>query len=396
MMGTRTYFFLTHRKKAREKTTMMMGSSCSGSCSRRRRPLPLLSWLALVSFSLSTLQHCHSFVVTTTTSTNTIANSKTNSSRRTTAFPECWSTKRRFPHFESNTGTRLRSLASSSTTATLSDAVVVSTPIKVQQQQQQQQHQGEPSATTTPPPTATQLRDELVALAGCLSTSNATQIARIEYLINTLETLYERPLTVDFFKTVAIMPTWRLILSTSQLTSKSTNHVSPLQFRLRGITQRGGDDEPVVDPRRKKTDTTLTTTVAWDYAEQADGRFGCSGTFALRTSYRMPPGSTRLQPIVVSENDTTTPPPVLRLAKGSDLPSDVSTIVALLRRSVPVELFEPVSSSHVVEAVDVTYVDAHVKICRYSGGGTMMEGVRNVYVRQQQLGPPLPIATTTK
>jgi hypothetical protein len=50
----------------------------------------------------------------------------------------------------------------------------------------------------------------------------------------------------------------------------------------------------------------------------------------------------------------------------------------LLRRSVPVELFEP-TTSH--DAIDVTYVDALVKICRYSAGGTM-EGVRNVYVRQ--------------
>jgi hypothetical protein len=279
---------------------------------------------------------------------------------------------------------------------------------------------------TTNPPTAV-LRDELVALLGELSASNATQIGRVEYLINTLEGRYTNPLTVDFFRTIAIEPSWRLILSTSQLQqqqspppgaeSTMTRAVSPRQFRLRGLWQQGQEEEQVqssndIDDdqdsngtstsnnnKRRRRQQFLTTTARWDYSDQADGTFGCSGTFTWRAAYQMPAQSTRLDRFQSSVD-----PPVLRLQKGSALPTDVSAVVKLLHRSIPAELLllgryddgttttttttQQQQQQHL--AVDTTYVDATLKIVRYSSSITLhqLDGVRNVFVRQPPPPPP--------
>jgi hypothetical protein len=272
-----------------------------------------------------------------------------------------------------------------STIATTTSAEDTSPSSRASQQQQlQQQPPSEssllgPSSSPSSPPSlptiATNeiLRNELVDLLSYLVASNRTQIQRVEDLINTLEGRYTNPiLTVDFFETIAIDPSWQLILSTSQLTTAVSQQnstvvgaggVSPRQFRLRGLTQQGNS-----------TAKSLTTMAMWEYSEYANGIFDCSGSFAICSLYRMTPQSTRMDQFQMANQ------PVLRLQKGSKLPSDVPRIVQLLHRSMPAELLDMMTIHNVI--VDTTYVDAVMKIVRYSGPN-QMEGIRNVFVRNK-------------
>jgi hypothetical protein len=128
----------------------------------------------------------------------------------------------------------------------------------------------------------------------------------------------------------------------------------------------------------------------WGYAEQADGRFGCSGTFALRTFYRMPAGSTRLQPIVDDVDDTTPPPGQrFRLAVGR---VDHCCLVASVRATRIIRRNRTIIARRrscrrdvrrrACQDLSVQWWYKYDGGCAYSGGTNMMEGVRNVYVRQ--------------
>jgi hypothetical protein len=61
---------------------------------------------------------------------------------------------------------------------------------------------------------------------------------------------------------------------------------------------------------------------------------------------------------------------------GQTLPKDASKLVGLLFNSMPLELFDPNRLQ-----MDVTYLDAELRIVRYTGGSGKLEGVRNIFVR---------------
>ena len=57
------------------------------------------------------------------------------------------------------------------------------------------------------------------------------------------------------------------------------------------------------------------------------------------------------------------------------MPKDVETLVGLIHRAMPKEMFDP--NDH---AMDTTYLDGDLRIVRYSGA--KFEGVRDIFIRR--------------
>jgi hypothetical protein len=185
-------------------------------------------------------------------------------------------------------------------------------------------------------------------------TGQEQEFRRVEELVNTLEDQYQPAQTLSFLN-FALQGDWQLLFSTNL--SGSPN---PAKFRLRELYQTTVCDG---------LEGLLTTEATWDLAQQGDAVFDASGTFSVVCPYRINQGAR----MIVSLQDH-----VLKLAPGSVVPDDVEGLVGLLHRSMPKELFDP--SEH---GVDPTYLDADMKIVRYTG--PRLEGVRDIFIRRGSL-----------
>ncbi|KAL7556750.1 hypothetical protein ACA910_008086 [Epithemia clementina (nom. ined.)] len=218
-------------------------------------------------------------------------------------------------------------------------------------------------------------KSELLALLPSM-TGQAHEYRRVEILVNTLESLYQPVQTLDFWNLLQ-QGEWQLLFSTNMVNNQKTKGiVNPLVFRMRELyhtmqcAQRKGN---------------WTTHVVWDLADEVPGRFDCTGTFTVQSSYEMAPqGSARFAWTLQDH--------VLQPAKGQKrLPHDCQALVGLLYRAMPTQVFDP--SNH---SADTTYVDATLKILRYTG--PQHEGVRDIWIRRGalQINPTSTTTTTAK
>jgi hypothetical protein len=110
----------------------------------------------------------------------------------------------------------------------------------------------------------------------------------------------------------------------------------------------------------------VTNTALWDLAENDEGVFDATGTFAVKCSYVINQGA-RMSMQLDGH--------VLKPSRGSKIPTNVQALVGLLYRAMPTELFDP--NGH---AMDTTYLDADLKIVRMTG--PKFEGVRDIFIRR--------------
>jgi hypothetical protein len=200
----------------------------------------------------------------------------------------------------------------------------------------------------------TQLREELVDLLGRM-TGQAEEYRRVEVLVNALEEVYQPAQTLQFFN-FAAQGVWQLLFSTNLAGTPN-----PAKFRLRELTQH---------KRPAGLSGQVTNTAVWDFAQEQPGIFDVTGTFSVECSYNVTQGS-RME-LQLDDHR-------LELSKGSKVPQDVQKLVSLLHRSMPKELFDPTELF-----ADTTYLDADVKIVRYTG--RRMEGVRDIFLRVRPAG----------
>ena len=183
--------------------------------------------------------------------------------------------------------------------------------------------------------------------------SDPDEVQRVEDLINILESRYTPPATLGFLNTCTAGD-WQFLFTTKR--QRSPPH--PNQFRLRELVQ-------TITPSAQKGN--LTTTATWDLAEHTPGHFGTTGTFKVHSPYTLPVGGARM----VLPVDP--PDHMLQITSGP-VPTDPSATVGYLFRSLPASLFD--ASDH---GVDTTYMDATVRMVRYSGA--TLEGVRDIFMR---------------
>jgi len=197
-----------------------------------------------------------------------------------------------------------------------------------------------------------ELKSRLLDLVPRMTGTNRDEIRTVEGLVNALEQKYEPVQTLQFLNLV-LQGEWQLIFSTNL--SSSSN---PAKFRLRELTQTIKCDG---------LEGRVSNLATWDLAQQTDLIFDATGTFEVQCSYQINQGGARM---VLELQDH-----VLKPARGSAVPADVPKLVGTLHRAMPKELFDP--SEH---AVDTTYVDADVRIARYTG--PRLEGVRDIFIRK--------------
>ena len=172
----------------------------------------------------------------------------------------------------------------------------------------------------------------------------------VESYVNELEDRYTPVQTLGFLN-LAMSGDWQLLFSTNLSGLPKSN------FRLRELFQR-----------IKSNDLTGTVVneATWDFAENHNGFFDCSGSFTIKCSYSINQGARML----VTLDDH-----VLALAKGSAVPQDFQSLVGLLHRAIPTELFDP--SEH---AIDTTYLDGDLRIVRMTG--PRFEAERDIFIRR--------------
>ena len=112
----------------------------------------------------------------------------------------------------------------------------------------------------------------------------------------------------------------------------------------------------------------MTNIALWDFAE--DGvTFDATGTFSVKCSYSIHQGA-RMS-MKVDDH-------IIEPFRNSKIPKDVPSLVGLLHRAMPTELFDP--NDH---AMDTTYLDGDVRIIRMTG--TQFEGVRDIFIRRDSI-----------
>ena len=174
----------------------------------------------------------------------------------------------------------------------------------------------------------------------------------VESYVNLLEDKYSSIQTIDFLN-LAMSGDWQLLFSTNLMGRPNR------KLRLTELVQKIEADG---------FNGTLTNLATWDYAED-EAAFDASGNFNIKCSYSINQGAR----MVIDLDDHE-----LRLAKGSNVPSDVPEVVGLLNRAIPKEMFDP--NNH---AMDTTYLDADLRIVRLTG--PVHEGVRNIFMRKDTL-----------
>jgi hypothetical protein len=197
------------------------------------------------------------------------------------------------------------------------------------------------------------VKDRLVDLLPRM-TGQDEEFRTVESYVNTLEEDYQAAQTLDFLN-FAMQGEWQLLFSTNMAGTPN-----PAKFRLRELIQR---------VECNQLEGMVTNEVLWDLAEEGDGDFDVTGTFSVQCSYEINQGARML----LSLEDH-----VLKPSRGSKIPQDVQALVGLLHRAMPKELFDP--SEH---AADTTYLDANLKIVRYTG--PRLEGVRDIFIRRGAL-----------
>lgn len=183
-------------------------------------------------------------------------------------------------------------------------------------------------------------------------TGSDEEYRSVESYVNLLEDKYSSIQTIDFLN-LAMSGDWQLLFSTNLMGRPNR------KLRLTELVQKIEADG---------FNGTLTNLATWDYAED-EATFDASGNFNIKCSYSINQGAR----MVIDLDDHE-----LRLAKGSNVPSDVPEVVGLLNRAIPKELFDP--NNH---AMDTTYLDADLRIVRLTG--PTHEGVRNIFMRKDTL-----------
>ena len=193
----------------------------------------------------------------------------------------------------------------------------------------------------------TRLLDLLPRMLG-----TSEEFRAVESYVNSLEARYTPVQTLGFLN-LAMTGEWQLLFSTNLSGGPKPN------FRLREMFQRVESNS--TDPLKG----TVANEVFWELAEDSSN-FDASGTFTALCNYEINQGSR----MIMSLGENT-----LRLAKGSAVPKDVETLVGLIHRAMPKEMFDP--NDH---AMDTTYLDGDLRIVRYSGA--KFEGVRDIFIRR--------------
>ena len=176
----------------------------------------------------------------------------------------------------------------------------------------------------------------------------------VERYVNALEERYQPVQTLQFMN-MAMQGDWQLLFSTNLAGTPN-----PFKFRLCKLVQT---------IECNKLEGIMTNEARWDLAEDADGNFDARGTFKIKCSYEINQGAR----MIMKLEDH-----ILQPAQGSKIPRDVQGLVGLLHRAMPKELFDP--SEH---AVDTTYLDADLRIVRYTG--PQFERTRDIFIRASAL-----------
>ena len=177
----------------------------------------------------------------------------------------------------------------------------------------------------------------------------AEEFKMVESYVNVLEDRYTPVQTLDFLN-LAMAGEWQLLFSTNLSSGPKPN------FRLRELFQRvnASSLEGIVENH-----------AAWDLADDGS-TFDSFGSFTAKCSYSINQGAR----MVLNLEDH-----VLELGKGSAVPKDIETLIGLLHRAMPKELFDP--NDH---AMDTTYLDGDLRIVRMTG--PRFEGVRDIFFRR--------------
>jgi hypothetical protein len=198
---------------------------------------------------------------------------------------------------------------------------------------------------------ATKISQQLLNLLSTMK-GQASELQQVEQWIQELEEAYQPPQTLGFFNWAQSGP-WQFQFSTQFL-----NITQRRSFRLRQVRQ---------DLKCHDFQGNITNTCLWELCQNDDGHFDCRGSFHIAGNYTLTSnGRLVWHPDSVERT--------LHLSPGSARPNNASQLVHWLQRSLAKELFDPTQ-----HAVDTTYLDANVRIVRYSG--PRFEGVRNVFVR---------------
>lgn len=176
----------------------------------------------------------------------------------------------------------------------------------------------------------------------------------VESYVNALEEAYVPAQTLEFFN-FAMTGEWQLLFSTNLL---SAGCGPKPNFRLRELLQR-------VESNQLRGD--LVNVALWDLAEDGGMTFDVTGTFSVKCTYQIHQGAR----MVVNLEDL-----ILEPSMGSNIiPSDVPSLVGMLHRAMPKEMFDP--NDH---AMDTTYLDGDLRIVRLTG--PKFEGVRDIFMRR--------------
>ena len=199
-------------------------------------------------------------------------------------------------------------------------------------------------------------------------TGQESEFRQVESLVNQLEEAYQPVQTLDFLNLLQ-QGDWQLLFSTNL----AATHPNPQRFRLRELYQT---------VTCQNLQGTVATKAQWDLAEHGDGQFRATGTFTVQNTYEIQ------QALGAGRMLLTLQDHVLEPANGSEIPQDVPALVGLLHRSMPKELFD--ASEH---AVDTTFLDADLKIVRYTG--PRFEGTRDIFIRRGSWTIDPSLSTTT-
>jgi hypothetical protein len=195
-----------------------------------------------------------------------------------------------------------------------------------------------------------EIKQELLDLLPKM-TGQEEEFRKVESLVNALEEQYMPAQTLGFLN-MAMAGEWQLLFSTNL-----AGGGNPAKFRLRELFQR---------IETNNLEGTITNQALWDLAEDEDGIFDATGTFAAVCSYKINQGAR----MVVDLDEH-----ILKPTTGSKIPKDVPELVGRLHKAMPKEMFDP--QDH---AIDTTYLDADMRIVRMTG--PRLEGVRDIFIRR--------------
>ena len=181
-------------------------------------------------------------------------------------------------------------------------------------------------------------------------TGTSEEFKLIEQYVNALEDKFVAPQTLDFLN-IAIAGEWQFLFTTNQL-----GRPSPL-LRLTELLQR-------IEVKGLKG--SLVNQAQWDLVDDGP-TFDVNGKFSSTVSYNINQGA---RMTLEDDHDLS-----ISLGKGSKVPSETESLVGLIYRAMPTEMFD---ASNL--AMDTTYVDTEIRIVRFTG--SRHEGVRNIFMRK--------------